>query len=63
FDEDAEEWLVLWEGQELTDEPMRAFSPALEEEEIRTTQIRLTLDTESVGGWNEIDAVELLGVP
>lgn len=63
YDEDEEEWVVLWEGEEQTDETIRVFSPELEEAEFTTTQIRLTLDTESVTGWNEIDAVELLGVP
>jgi hypothetical protein len=63
FDLDEEEWVVLWEGQELTDEPLRTFSPALDEAEFQTDQLRLTLDTAAVGGWNEIDAVELLGVP
>ncbi len=63
LDEESEEWVVLWEGQELTEETLRTFSPVLEQEELQTMQVRLTLDTASVPGWNEIDAVELLGVP
>lgn len=63
LDDDSEEWVVLWEGQELTNETLRVFSPVLEQEDLRTAQVRLTLDTASVPGWNEIDAVQLLGVP
>jgi hypothetical protein len=63
FDLDEEEWVVLWEGQELTNDEMRVFSPELDEVEFQTNQLRITLDTEAVSGWNEIDAVELIGVP
>jgi len=63
YSEDDEEWVVLWEGEESTDEAMRVFSPELEQEEILVTQVRLTLDTSLISGPNQIDAVELLGVP
>ncbi len=60
---DGEDWVTLWEGSETTDEIARVFSPELEEVDFATNQIRLTLDSESVIGWNEIDAVELVGLP
>jgi len=30
---------------------------------IKTSIIRITLDTKAVAGWNEIDAVQLIGLP
>ena len=63
YDADAGEWAVLWEGDSVTDEDFRTFSPPLESVDFLTNQIRLTLQTDLVSGWNEIDAVELLGLP
>lgn len=63
FDEESGEWVVLWEGNEPTEEAMRVFSPSFQAPDFATAQIRLTLDTSVVGGWNEIDAVELVGRP
>jgi len=63
YDADADEWSVLWEGEELTDEVMRVFSPALDSVDFLTDRIRLTLQMDLVSGWNEIDAVQLLGLP
>ncbi|MFN8441452.1 MAG: hypothetical protein U0175_11805 [Caldilineaceae bacterium] len=63
FDAESEEWAVLWEGSDPTDAPLRIFSPELEQIDFATNRIRLTLDSANVSGWNEIDAVELLGVP
>jgi hypothetical protein len=63
FNEDAGEWVVLWEGSEPAEEAMRVFSPEFETPDFATTRIRLTLDSDAVGGWNEIDAVELAGRP
>jgi NitT/TauT family transport system permease protein len=56
--------LVLWEGAvEESDTPFRIYSPALAPVDFVTDQIRLTLDTSVVTGWNEIDAVQLFGRP
>jgi hypothetical protein len=63
FDDEAGEWVVLWEGSEPTEEALRVFSPELETPAFAATRIRLTLDSDAVGGWNEIDAVELVGRP
>ncbi len=63
LDLESDEWVVLWEGEELTEETIRTFSPPLEEVDFRTSQIRLTIDSDLVPGWNEIDAVQLLGLP
>lgn len=63
YDEENDEWAVLWEGNEPTDEPLRVFSPELEPLEFATNLIRLTLESDLVPGWNEIDAVQLLGRP
>ena len=64
YDAEAGEWVSLWEGEaEAVEEPMRVFSPELTEAEFATDLIRLVLDTDAVEGWNEIDAVELLGRP
>ena len=63
FDVEADEWMTLWEGSEPTEEALRIFSPQFETPAFATTRIRLTLDSDAVGGWNEIDAVELVGRP
>ena len=63
FDAESEEWAVLWEGSDPTDAYSRVFSPELEQIDFATNRIRLTLDSANVSGWNEIDAVELIGVP
>jgi hypothetical protein len=58
------EWVVLWEGEAApSDTPIRIFSPEFEPADFATNQIRLTLDSAAVSGWNEIDAVELVGLP
>ncbi len=64
YDSDAEEWVALWEGEAAaTEETIRVFSPELAVPGFATNAIRLVLDTDAVEGWNEIDAVELLGRP
>ena len=63
LDLENEEWVVLWEGSEAAEEAMRVFSPELEEADFATNRIRLTIDSDAVAGWNEIDAVQLLGTP
>lgn len=63
LDIENEEWVVLWEGSEAAEEEIRVFSPELEEADFRTNRIRVTIDSDAVPGWNEIDAVQLLGTP
>ena len=64
YDAENDEWDVLWDGEaEAAEEPMRVFSPDLSPPDFATTAIRIVLDTDAVSGWNEIDAVELVGRP
>jgi hypothetical protein len=39
----------------------RWFEPLLDRVDFETREIRLIVDTDRVPGWNEIDAVELIG--
>ncbi|MCP5067230.1 MAG: hypothetical protein GY946_11750 [bacterium] len=55
------EWIVLWEGGPKATQAPRWFEPTLAEVETAVATIRLTLDTNAVKGWNEIDAVQLVG--
>jgi hypothetical protein len=53
-------WQVLWQGQD----PTRSAPGWLEirvEAAFATREIRITIDNDAVPGWNEIDAVELVG--
>ena len=63
FNAEEETWAILWQGNEPSNELSRTFSPELQSVEFATSQIRLTLDSATVSGWNEIDAVELFGLP
>ena len=60
WDEDADAWVVLWEGTDPSPDELSVFSPPLDPVTIATDRIRVTIDT-SVPGWNEIDAVSLTG--
>ncbi len=55
-------WTTLWEGKDPT-----RVSPGWFEAAVTTDRpirrIRVTLDSAGVTGWNEIDAVELVGRP
>lgn len=61
-DEQTGRWTVLWEGKDPTGEPSGVFSPPLTSNTFAARVFRLHIDT-SVPGWNEIDAVELIGNP
>lgn len=55
------QWHTLWEGKDATKEcpgwmEVRCAAPAW-----TTNEVRISLDTRTTPGWNEIDAVELLG--
>jgi hypothetical protein len=64
FNDESGEWVVMYEGEAApAEEDYRIFTPELTPVDFATTQIRLTLDTSLVEGWNEIDAVQLFGRP
>jgi hypothetical protein len=55
-------WATLWEGRDTTlAGGPGVFEPPLDQT-IAVDRIRITVNT-NVPGWNEIDAVELVGVP
>lgn len=64
LDLNTDEWIVVWEGvADTVGEEIAVFSPPLSTVEFATNQVRLTIDEPSVPGWNEIDAVRLIGIP
>lgn len=63
YNEDDDEWVSLWEGEEPSDSDIRVFEPQFDAPEFKTNRIRLTIDSDLVSGYNEIDAVRLLGLP
>ena len=52
---------TLWEGRSDAAQAPRWFEPALKSASMPVRTIRIVLDTNRVQGWNEVDAVELLG--
>jgi hypothetical protein len=52
---------TLWDGRAAVDAAPRWFEPPLKSATSRVRTIRIVLDTDRVPGWNEIDAVELVG--
>ena len=56
------EWHPLWQGSDpLAGQPMGWFEVPFNPLSFSTNTIRVTLDTARVPGFNEIDAVELIG--
>ena len=56
------QWMPLWAGADPTlGQPIAWFEVPFTPQPFTTRTIRVTLDTAKVPGWNEIDAVELLG--
>ncbi|MBI4615264.1 MAG: DUF4200 domain-containing protein [Planctomycetes bacterium] len=53
--------LVLWEGKDATAAPLGVLDVELAPAPGPVRKIRLVLDTRLVAGWNEIDAVDLVG--
>ena len=53
-------WIEIWRGEAPAAQAPTWFEVSLEASH-RTCTIRVIVDTSRVGGWNEIDAVELLG--
>ena len=57
-------WHLLWQGADPTlGQPIGKFEVPFAAPPFATRVIRITLDTARVPGWNEIDAVELIGKP
>lgn len=56
-------WRVLWKGKDTTDEAPGDLDVRFDPPDFATRVLRVTLDTSEVEGWNEIDAVQLIGEP
>jgi hypothetical protein len=54
-------WDVVWEGREFAGDAPRWSEVSLDARRYATSTVRLVLDTDRVPGWNEVDAVELVG--
>ena len=54
-------WRTVWEGPAQPADAPRWFEVRVAAEGWTAKQVRLTLDSDAVPGWNEIDAVELVG--
>jgi hypothetical protein len=54
-------WTVIWEGTASPGEAPWFFEPTLQSVRFPTRRLRLISDTSRVPGWNEIDAIELVG--
>ena len=54
-------WVTLWQGSDPTlAGAIGIFTPSLEAAQVPVDRIRVSIDTDAPG-WNEIDAVELIG--
>src|SRR5262245_40647200 len=54
-------WRTLWEGAAAACEAPRWFEVSVPIDTWTTKEVRITLDSDAIPGWNEIDAVELVG--
>jgi hypothetical protein len=54
-------WHVLWEGRDPVRGPSGWFEVRPTGTPPGTRTLRITIDNDAVAGWNEIDAVELVG--
>jgi len=61
-DEDTAAWVTLWEGTDPTKDQPGIFSLTFPDNPVPAHIYRISVDT-GVPGWNEIDAVELVGNP
>lgn len=52
---------LLWQGDAAAAPSPRWFEPPLDRAPAAVRTLRITLDTDRIDGWNEIDAVELIG--
>jgi hypothetical protein len=55
--------LTLWEGHDPTRQSPGWLEARFEPTQTLISKVRVHLDTALVPGWNEIDAVELIGTP
>ncbi len=55
------DWITLWAGVADPAPAPRWFEPTLASSAGRVDRVRLVLNTDRVAGWNEIDAVALVG--
>lgn len=54
----------VWQGPDMTSYPSNEIAwlnVAVEKTEYKTQKVKITLATNAVDGWNEIDAVQLIG--
>jgi enterochelin esterase-like enzyme len=61
--DEEKKWRVVWKGTDTTTASPGVLDAALEASSFATRTIRITLDAAGVEGWNEIDAVQLIGEP
>jgi hypothetical protein len=61
WDPSTEAWVTAWEGQDTSPEFVIGFSPDLTPADFATDRVRVHIDT-AVPGWNEVDAVALVGI-
>jgi hypothetical protein len=54
---------VVWEGVDAVEPCPGTLTVQAEFPDLRTRAVRIDLDESRIGGWNQIDAVELIGVP
>lgn len=54
-------WDVVWEGHADAGDASRWFEPGLRSATGTTRRVRVVVDTDRCAGWEEIDAVELVG--
>ncbi len=54
-------WRTVWEGAAMACDTPRWFEVQVTSDGWTTQEVRITLDSDAVPGWNEIDAVELVG--
>ena len=59
FEADGQE-MVFWEGEQPPKDEVDVFEVAPRKDALRSQKIKLYLDTKRKGGWNEIDAVEIV---
>jgi hypothetical protein len=60
WDEASGAWVTLWEGEDGSPEFVVGFSPDLTPVTFATQRLRMDIDTD-MPGWNEVDAVALIG--
>ncbi len=55
-------YYTVWEGDDTTI-GLNSLNIIFEKTNFKTNTVRITLDTKKIPGWNEIDAVVLIGTP